>query len=131
MTDRELLQQILEKVDNLNVKVDGLDTKVSGLDTKVNSLDTKVSGLDTKVNSLDTKVSALDAKVSRLDTEVSGIKLHIENVIEKNIRTIAEGHIDLSRKLNEVIHITSDIRAYHEIQDILVREHDEKLKKII
>ena len=110
MTDRELLQQILEKVDNLNTKVDALDTKVNGLDAKVN-------GLDTKVN--------------RLDTEVSGIKLHIENVIEKNIRTIAEGHIDLSRKLNEVIHIASDIRAYHEVQDILVREHDEKLKKII
>jgi outer membrane murein-binding lipoprotein Lpp len=124
MTDRELLQQILEKVDSLNAKVDGLDTKVDDLDTKVN-------GLDTKVSCLDTKVSDLDAKVDRLDTEVSGIKLHIENVIEKNIRTIAEGHIDLSRKLNEVIHIASDIRAYHEIQDILVREHDEKLKKII
>jgi len=59
---------------------------------------------------------------------MTGIELTLENEISHNIRIIAEGHLDLSRKLNEAIHLASDIKARQEIQDLLIKSHETKLK---
>lgn len=80
---------------------------------------------------VDEKLDLILQEISGMKQEISGVKMTIENVTNKNIKIIAESHIDLNRKLNEVIHTTSDIRAYHEMQSILVNEHTDKLKKII
>lgn len=90
-----------------------------------------------KVNSLDTKVSSLDTKVSNLETELQEVKqrvvktdLTIENEIRVNIQRVAEGHLDLSRKLNECIMLSSDIKDKQELQDIYINMHNNKLKAL-
>lgn len=138
MTDSEKLDLILKKVDSLDGKVSSLDEKVNVLDGKVNSLDEKVNVLDGKVNSLDEKVNVLDGKVNSLDTElrevryeITKIDLAIENEIRVNIQRVAEGHLDLSRKLNECIRLSSDIKDKQEIQDIYINMHDSRLKALV
>ncbi len=111
MTDNEKLDLILQKVTGLDQKVTDLDQKVTGLDQKVTDLDQKVTGLDQKVTDLNQKVTVLK-------NDVTDIKLTIENEIRVNIQRVAEGHLDLSRKLNECIKISSDIKDKQEIQDI-------------
>ena len=151
MTDSEKLNLILEKVTTLDEKVDALDTKGNNLDAKVNSLDAKVNSLDAKVNSLDEKVNSLDAKVNSLDERVTALdakvvhleadlqevkqrviktELMVENEIRVNIQRVAEGHLDLSRKLNECIKLSNDVRDKQEIQDIFINMHNSKLKAL-
>ena len=113
MTDTEKLDLILEKI--------------SGLDEKVNSLDKKVSGLDEKVSSLDKRVNILEADLKEVKQRVTKIDLTVENEIRVNIQRVAEGHLDLSRKLNECIRISSDIKDKQEIQDIYINMHNNKL----
>lgn len=50
--------------------------------------------------------------VSGLKQEVSGIKLHLENVTDKNISILAENHIELVKKLNAAIPFADNNRAY-------------------
>ena len=113
MTDTEKLDLILEKV--------------SSLDEKVNSLDKKVSGLDEKVSSLDKRVNILEADLKEVKQRVTKIDLTVENESRVNIQRVAEGHLDLSRKLNECIRISSDIKDKQEIQDIYINMHNNKL----
>ena len=113
MTDTEKLDLILEKI--------------SGLDEKVNSLDKKVSGLDEKVSSLDKRVNILEADLKEVKQRVTKIDLTVENEIRVNIQRVAEGHLDLSRKLNECIRISSEIKDKQEIQDIYINMHNNKL----
>ena len=54
----------------------------------------------------------------------------IENEIRVNIQRVAEGHLDLSRKLNECIKLSSDIKDRQEIQDIYINMHHSKLKAL-
>lgn len=42
-------------------------------------------------------------KLDSMDTEIKSIKLTLENEVRTNIMRVAEGHLDLSRNLNEVI----------------------------
>lgn len=88
-----------------------------------------------KVNTLDEKVTTLDEKVNNINLELKEVKqkatkteLIIENEIRVNIQRVAEGHLDLSRKLNECIKLSSDIKDKQEIQDIYINMHDSKLK---
>lgn len=90
----------------------------------------KVTDLDKKVTDLDQKVEGLDQRIIRLEHDVTDVKVTIENEIRVNIQRVAEGHLDLSRKLNECIKISSDIKDKQEIQDIYINMHNSKLRAL-
>ncbi|MDE7479380.1 MAG: hypothetical protein K2M91_15840 [Lachnospiraceae bacterium] len=94
---------------------------------KVGCLDENVSSLDKKVSSLDKKVSSLELDLQEIKQRVTKTELIIENEIWVNIQRVAEGHLDLSRKLNECIRLSSDIKDKQEIQDIYINMHNNKL----
>ncbi len=48
-------------------------------------------------------------KVNAIETDVSTIKMTIENEIRVNIQRVAEGHLDLSRNLYEVMKPSSEV----------------------
>ncbi|MBD5535372.1 MAG: hypothetical protein HDQ99_06920 [Lachnospiraceae bacterium] len=123
MTDNKKLDLILEKVNSLDEKVNNLDKKVSSLDDKVDSLDKKVSSLDERVNNLEGDMKEVRQRVTKTD-------MTLENEIRVNIQRIAEGHLDLSRKLDDCVKISSDIKAKQEIQDIYINMHNSKLKAL-
>ena len=122
MSERELLQMILSEVQNANTglndvksEIADLKTNVSALKTDVSALKTDVSALKTDVSALKTDVNALKTDVSALKTDVDDLKLRtaliettLENETNRNIKIIAEGHTDLSRKLDHVLQMESE-----------------------
>lgn len=103
MTDSEKLDLLIGKVSNIEEDVSGLKEDVSGLKEDVSGLKEDVSGLKEDVSSLKEDVSWLKEDVSGLKKKVTNIEVIIENEVRTNIKRIAEGHLDLSRKLNEVL----------------------------
>lgn len=73
------------------------------------------------------RLENVEKEINNIQKEVTGIKVTLENETDRNIRVIAEGHLDLSRKLNEVVRIASDIKAKQEMQDIYLNTHETKL----
>lgn len=128
MTDNEKLDLILSKMAGIEQSITGLEQSVTGLEQSVAGLEQSVTGIEQRIAELE---AGFEQKLEIIDQRLTRLESHIENVTDKNIRIVAEGHVDLSRKLNEVIHVTSDIKAYHELQNILVRDHDDRLKHII
>ena len=43
----------------------------------------------------------LDERLQPIHDSNVGIKLHLENVTDKNIQILAENHIELTKKLNQ------------------------------
>ncbi len=68
-------------------------------------LEKDISELKRDVAELKRDVAELKEDVSVLKTQLRDIQLTLENVIGPNIRLIAEGHLDLSRKLDEALKI--------------------------
>ena len=44
----------------------------------------------------------------KIDDSITDVKLHLENVTDKNIKIVAEGHLDLNRKLDEALKIQNE-----------------------
>lgn len=61
-----------------------------------------------KLDKLEEKHDRLEERFDRLELDVRDIKLTIENETNKNIMRVAEGHLDLSRKLDEALKVENE-----------------------
>ena len=92
----------------------------------IHLLKNDVTGLKTDVTGLKADVAELKTDVANLKKRVSGLEIHLENVTDKNIQIIAEGHLDLNRKLDEALKVANE----KELLIIRVRILEDELRKI-
>ena len=85
MTDHEILEALLAKID--------------GLADSVNNLDGRVDGLAGSVNSLDGRINSLDERVGALGDTVVKVAVTQENVVLPRLEALAEGHKAITEKL--------------------------------
>ncbi len=130
MTDSQKLDLLLDKVFLIDTKVDSLDSRVDSFESKLNSLENKVDSLESKVDSLESRVSLLEHNMESLKSEVIKTNLLLENETNRNIKIIAEGHLDLSRKLDESIKFSTEIKARQETHEIYINRHERMLSAL-
>ena len=97
---------------------------------KLDLLLDKVFLIDTKVDSLESRVSLLEHNMESLKSEVIKTNLLLENETNRNIKIIAEGHLDLSRKLDESIKFSTEIKARQETHEIYINRHERMLSAL-
>ena len=110
---KDRVQVLEEDVSVLKENVSVLKEDVSVLKKDVSVLKEDVSVLKEDVSVLKEDVSVLKEDVSVLKEDVSGIHLTLENVTNRNIRVVAEGHLDLSRKLDEALKADTERELMH------------------
>lgn len=54
------------------------------------------------------ETKAIMEELKKLNDKLTDIQLTLENETNKNIKIIAEGHLDLSRKLDEALKVDSE-----------------------
>jgi len=100
LTDREILELLVEKVS-------GLDTKVSDLDAKVSGLDRRMCNMEKQVKENTGLIKALIHAGESQKAEIEGLKMEIAkltgtvNSIDKRLYRMAEDITFLVRKCAE------------------------------
>lgn len=61
-----------------------------------------------KLGKMDERLDRMDERFDRLENDVTDIKLTLENEIRTNIMRVAEGHLDLYRKLDDAQKIDNE-----------------------
>lgn len=90
------LKIILDEIQSVKAEVGSLRTEVGSLKTEVGSLKTEVGSLRRDMENME---SSLRQEIRDGD---NAIRLILENEIRPQIRIVAEGHLDLNRKLDEI-----------------------------
>jgi hypothetical protein len=54
------------------------------------------------------KLEKMDNKITGMDTKITDVQLTLENVTNRNIKIIAEGHRDLTRKLDDALKVDNE-----------------------
>ena len=117
---------ILEKLEEMNSKISDMDSRISNMDSKISDMDSRISDMDSKMSNMDSRISDMDSRISDMDSKISDIQLTLENETNKNIQIIAEGHLDLSRKLDEAMATENE----KEMLLIRVNRLENELRKI-
>lgn len=97
---------------------------------KLDLILSELQGFKQRFDGLEQRFDNLEQRTDILEQEIRKINLTLENVTNRNISIIAEGHLDLSRKLDECISLSGSVKAKQEIQEIYINRHDNMLKAL-
>ncbi len=89
MTDNELLLAISELLDK--------------------KLDSRIKPIENRLEKIEDRIEKIEDQIEKIENKVTNIELILENEIRVNIKRVAEGHLDLSRNLHEVMKRNNEI----------------------
>ena len=107
------LASVREDVRSLQGDVQTLKGDVQTLKGDVQTLKGDVQTLKEDVQTLKGDVQTLKEDVQMLKDRVTNIEITLENETNRNIQLIAEGHLNLDRKLDEALKELQPNTMYH------------------
>ena len=96
-----------------NQKMDLILQKLGGIEGGLASVGEDVRSLQGDVQTLKGDVQTLKEDVQMLKDRVTNIEITLENETNRNIQLIAEGHLNLDRKLDEALKALQPNTMYH------------------
>ena len=96
-----------------NQKMDLILQKLGGIEGGLASVGEDVRLLQGDVQSLKEDVQTLKEDVQSLKERVTNIEITLENETNRNIQLVAEGHLNLDRKLDEALKELHPNTMYH------------------
>lgn len=91
MNDAQLILNAIEAMGN----------RFDSLESRFDSLESRFDSLEGEVRMIKDDIKILQDEGKATKDEVKSINLTLENEIARNISVIAEGHVNLKRKLDE------------------------------
>ena len=80
---------------------------------------------------LDVKLKAeLKSELQPLKDDIRDIKLHLENVTDKNIQLLAENYVPAAKRYEKAVPEIQSMQADIDIIKKVISDHSEKLRKI-
>ena len=68
----------------------------------------ELQGMKTDMQGMKADMQDRKGSIHRLEQRVKTIEVNLENVTNRNIQIIAEGHLDLVRKLEEAVRVKEE-----------------------
>ena len=68
----------------------------------------RLGQMDSKIDRLDSRMEALESEMDDVKYQMISVKLILENEIRRNIMIVAEGHLDLKRKLDDAVKVKNE-----------------------
>ena len=122
----ERLERLETEFGECNERLERLETEFGEFKERLDRLEADFGGFKERLDRLETEFGEFRGRLDRLDSDVTGIKLILENEIRPNIMRVAEGHLDLYRKLREATRIDDE----KEMIAIRVNIMEEQLRTI-
>ena len=102
------LDRVEQRLDKVEQRLDLLEQRFDSLEQRVTSLEHRFDSLEQRVISLESTTAEIKGIIGHMDQRITNIELTLENEVSRNICTIAEAHLDLSRKFDQALKIKDD-----------------------
>ncbi len=107
VTDRQILETILAKVEGLDNRMDGFEGRMDRFEGRMDGLEGRMDRLEGQMSGIENRMDKMEKRQERFEQETrndfADIRLHLENITDRNISILAENHLNLIDKLNEAI----------------------------
>ena len=131
------IQPIKDEIQETKKEIREIKDELQDVKADVQTVKTELQEVKADVQAVKTELQEVKDDVQGMKTELQDVKFRVmkmetlmENEIRVNIQRVAEARLDLSRKLNECIKLSNDVKDRQEIQDIYLNMHHGKLMAI-
>lgn len=123
---KEDLQAIAGLIQPLKDDMNIMKNDIKTLRNDIDVIKKDIDGMKNDIDGMKNDIDGMKNDIKNLDKRVTSLEVHLENITDKNIRIIAEGHLDLNRKLDDALKVENE----KELLIIRVRILEEELKKV-
>lgn len=103
-----------------------LKTDMVGVKANMASMATEMNGVKASMVSMKADIADLKEDMQNVKQRLTNVEMTLENVTNRNITIIAEGHLNLVRKLDEALKVTNE----QEMLMVQVNFHEDELRKL-
>ena len=112
MTTEEMLVSLVENVKNINSTLNNMNKQFDDINNQIAEMKTDINkqfdDVNSKFDDINNQMSEMKADIQKMKNEIREISLTLENETNRNIKIIAEGHLDLSRKLDKALTVENE-----------------------
>ncbi len=107
--DLEMIAEIMKEINKpVNERLDKIDSRLDQMDSRLDQMDSRLDQMDSRLDQMDSRLDQMDSRLNKLESKVTEVQMTLENETNKEIRIIAEGHLDLSRKLDDALKVENE-----------------------
>lgn len=104
MTTEEMLVSLVENVKNINSTLNNMNKQFDDINNQIAEMKTDIQNVKDETK----QISEMKTDIQKMKNEIREISLTLENETNRNIKIIAEGHFDLSRKLDKTLTVENE-----------------------
>ena len=104
--DKEMLDE--KDLDAIRKIVVPIEREVGSMKEEVSFMKEEMGSMKEEMGSMKEEMGSMKTKMDSLEKKVNSVQLTLENETNRNIRLIAEGHLDLSRKLDDALKVETE-----------------------
>ena len=104
MTTEEMLVSLVENVKNINSTLNNMNKQFDDINNQTAEMKTDIQNVKDETK----QISEMKTDIQKMKNEIREISLTLENETNRNIKIIAEGHLDLSRKLDKALTVENE-----------------------
>ena len=97
MKNKKVGEELIRK-ENEEIK-----QEIGGIKQEIGGMKQEIGGMKQEIGGMKQDIKELKENQKHFDRELKAINVTLENEVIKSIKIIAEGHLDLSRKLDEAL----------------------------
>lgn len=102
------IQELKDDMKSAKTDIQQLKNSMTEVKTDISKLKVGVEDLKNDAKAAKTDIAELKDKIESVQNEIQFIETSLENKTNKGIQTIAEGHLDLTRKLDKAMKIEEE-----------------------
>lgn len=107
-----------------------LQNTTEPLQNAITGMQKDITGMQKDIAGMQKDITSMQKDIASMQKDITDVKLHLENITDRNISLLAENHGHLIDKLNQAVKV-SDKSCLEEIRVNILTEKVEKLEKEI
>ena len=92
-----------QDIGGMKQDIEGMKQDIGGMKQEIGGMKQEIRGMKQDIGGMKQDIKELKENQESFDRELKAINVTLENEVIKSIKIIAEGHMDLPRKLDEAL----------------------------
>ena len=101
-------KKIIKKLDEFSAHMNKMQKNMDKICVQMDGMQDRMEEMNERLEKMNGRLEEMNGRLGRVESKTTDIQLTIENEIRKNIQTIAEGHLDLNRKLDDSLKVNNE-----------------------
>lgn len=107
------IKELQKGMNNLEMRMDRVEKRLDSLEMRMDAVEQRLDRLEQRMDAVEKRLDAVENRLDKQEEEIRYIRLFQENHLQAQIRRIAEGHLDLYRKLLDALKISGEDELIH------------------